>query len=64
LKHQDWSANCETAVVVHEGRVVLKGLAPSCDHKASVRIIAENIPGVVSVNDQQTVMDTVLVQGF
>ena len=64
LKHQDWAVNCETDVIVREGRVLLKGLAPSRDHKTSVRVIAENIPGVVSVDDQQAVMETALIPGF
>ena len=64
LRHQDWSANCDTEVAVHEGKVVLRGFVPSRDHQASVRIIAENIPGVVSVDDEQAIPETVCVPGF
>ena len=64
LAHQDWAVNCEVGVAVHQGRVVLTGSVPSHDHRASARIAAENVFGVVSVNDRLNVMEPVCVPGF
>lgn len=64
LRRQDWSADCRTEVDVRDGKVLLKGFVPSRDHQASVRIIAESIPGVVSVDDQQAIAETICVPGY
>ena len=64
LAHQDWAVNCEVEVEVQQGKVVLTGSVPSHDHRSSVRVAAENVFGVVSVDDRMNVMEPVCVPGF
>ena len=64
IAHQDWSKNCELEIAVGGGRVTLRGLVPSQDHWRSVRVAAENVPGVTSLDDQLKVMEPVCIPGF
>ncbi len=64
IAHQGWSKNCGVRIVVRQGRVTLDGLVPSDDHRASVRIAADNIPGVVSVDDRLRLLEPVCIPGL
>ncbi len=64
LAHQSWSRNCGVEITVDQGRVTLDGLVPSEDHRASVRVAADNIPGVMSVDDRLALMVPVCIPGF
>ena len=55
---QPWSVNCGIKVSVKDGRVSLSGVVPTEDHRASARIAAENVIGVVSVDQHFTVVET------
>ena len=57
INHQPWSKNCSLDVSVKGGVVTLGGGVPSEDHRSSVRIAAENVPGVNSVDERLEVME-------
>ena len=51
IANQKWSLECNIDVAVVEGHVTLTGYAPSCEHQAAARVAAENVVGVISVDE-------------
>src|SRR5665213_1161253 len=51
LKSQSWAHTHNLSVTVTNGVVDLWGYAPSSDERKAIRVAAEDIPGVVAVND-------------
>jgi CBS domain-containing protein len=64
IASQPWSVNCGIKVSVRDGRVTLSGVVPTEDHRASARIAAENVIGVVSVHERLTVVETLPAFGM
>lgn len=63
VDHQTWSSSCLLHVAVADGRVILTGEAPTEDQKAAIRVAAENVPGVQSVDNQILIIEAVTVPG-
>lgn len=64
IAHQSWSRNCDVEITVAQGRVTLDGLVPSEVHRESVRVAADNVPGVLSVDDRLRLLEPVCIPGF
>jgi CBS domain-containing protein len=64
IAHQRWGSACFIEVAVLDGRVTLTGSVPSDDRLASARIAAENVVGVVSVDERIEVFAPIAMQGM
>jgi CBS domain-containing protein len=51
IANQKWAMDCRIRVDVEGGRVKLSGYAPSDEHKSAAEVAAENVVGVVAVED-------------
>jgi signal-transduction protein with cAMP-binding, CBS, and nucleotidyltransferase domain len=54
---QDWSSGAAVDVVVHDGMVDLWGSVGDSAQREALKVLAENVPGVVRVEDHLTVKD-------
>lgn len=62
LRAQPWSHSWQLNVTVHHGIVDLWGVTYSENERRAIRIAAENIPGVLAVNDRLYVRPIVDVE--
>jgi len=56
---QKWSLGCRIAVSVHDGHVTLSGFVPSSEHQSAAKVAAENVVGVLSVDDNTALTEPV-----
>lgn len=61
IAQQKWSLECRIDVAVNGGHVTLTGYAPSPQHQAAATVAAENVVGVVSVEEQIVATETLPV---
>ena len=54
LKHEDWAKSAVVNVIVSDGVVHLWGVIDSEEQRQALRVAAENIPGVESVEEHLT----------
>jgi CBS domain-containing protein len=59
LKTKPWSRPSQFNVIVHDGTVELWGIVDSAIEKKAAHILAEEVPGVRSVNDNLVIMPIV-----
>jgi CBS domain-containing protein len=57
LRAQDWFSMCDISVAVEGGKVTLEGVAQSEAARAALRVAAERVPGVVSVESHVVLLD-------
>jgi CBS domain-containing protein len=54
LKSEHWFSTAQVEISVRDGGVKIEGLVMSHEQRKAIRVAAENVPGVKSVNDQTT----------
>lgn len=64
IRHQKWSMNCGFTVAADAGKITLTGMVPSDDQREAIRVAAENVNGVMSVDDQIEVIQPVPIHGI
>jgi CBS domain-containing protein len=65
LSHQRWADDNRVAVTVAAGVVHLKGVVFDTRHRDAIRVAAENVPGVVAVQDEIEYLEpNVMVAGM
>jgi predicted transcriptional regulator len=57
LNHQGWYSMCNVTVAVKDGHVRLDGVAQSDTVHKALRVAAEGVAGVISVDNQVTLLD-------
>ena len=60
VSRQDWSSGAAVDVVVHGGMVDLWGSVGDLAQREALKVLAENVPGVVRVEDHLTVKDQLI----
>ena len=55
VRRHDWSSGADIDVVVHGGMVDLWGTVGESAQREALKVLAENVPGVVKVEDHLTV---------
>ena len=52
IANQKWSSDCRIKVDVRDGRAMLSGFVPSSEHESAAKVAAENVVGVVNVENR------------
>ena len=52
LKSEHWFSSAQVEISVRDAAVTMQGIVMSTEQRAAIRVAAENVPGVKSVNDQ------------
>ncbi|MDR3461701.1 MAG: CBS domain-containing protein [Beijerinckiaceae bacterium] len=61
---QPWSAICAVTITVENGRVTLTGMVPSGSHAEAIRVAAENVAGVLAVEQELEIVPPVVLSGL
>ena len=61
---QPWSANCALTIAAENGHVTLTGMVPSGGHGEAIRIAAENVPGVLAVEQELEIVPPIVLSGL
>ena len=57
VRRQDWSSGAAVEVAVHDGMVDLRGSVSDLAQREALKVLAQNVPGVVRVEDHLALKD-------